>query len=235
MAHSSSRFAAWIGLSSAGWLDTPRWKRQRCDPALRISPSSRISISLRSSSAPRRPSFLSVVITPKVREEVPCRRTTAPISTMLAAFSSIMPQTRGPATEITRPMRTPGAASGAGSALPLAAAPGRNACAPVARASTGAAPLPAAAAFRSGPTGGRAVAGCCSRALTGGCAATVRSPEAVGSYTATTASAGVGAGAACRGELAGAGARSSSRPTAALDLPKVGGATLAVPNNGSRP
>ena len=28
---------------------------------------------------------------PKVRDEVPCRRTTAPISTVLAAFSSIIP------------------------------------------------------------------------------------------------------------------------------------------------
>ena len=81
-------------------------------PVFRISPSNRISIIRRSSSPPRRPSFLSVVITPKVRAGVPCRRTTAPISTVLATSASITPQTRGPATEITRPMRAPGVASG---------------------------------------------------------------------------------------------------------------------------
>jgi hypothetical protein len=52
-------------------------------------------------------------MTPKVRAALPCNRTTAPIWTVLAASASIMPQTSGPATEITRPMHGPASISGA--------------------------------------------------------------------------------------------------------------------------
>ena len=46
--------------------------------------------------------------------DVPCRRTTWPISAVLAASASITPQIMGPATEITRPMRAPGVSVGLG-------------------------------------------------------------------------------------------------------------------------
>ena len=58
------------------------------------------------------------VMMPKLRPTVPCRRTTWPISTVLATSGSSSAQITAPATDITRPSSAP---SAAGAAAPPAA------------------------------------------------------------------------------------------------------------------